>query len=342
LDTWTLGPLVLQKGVLIIAAVILTCLAAIRLFMRRQPDAAKGIADRTLEALFIWLVVWKLSVLLFDPQSVLSNPRALLYFNGGVKGAWIAGLIAFGYVWYREHKSPQWLIYMDTWLVCVLTGYPVYRILKHIYVEGNTATDILLVLLCGAILAIRFRHRTLRARGRPQQLLIAFVIGHALISTLAANTWENPQQRGEQAQAGTGIRVGQQAPDFELSAPGGDKLKLSDYRGKKVLVNFWATWCPPCQVEMPHMQQFYSEYKDRGVVILSVNATKTEVSQVVVNSFIKYWALTFPVVLDSLGEVGDVYKVNAYPATYVIDEQGIIRDKIQGPMNQEMLRQAVK
>jgi peroxiredoxin len=336
----------LQKGVVFIGAGILTAFTAMKILLRRQPDLEKNAAARTMEAILIWFVIWKLSVLLFDPQSVWSNIRSLLYFNGGIKGAWLAAITACGYLWYRDHKSTHWLIYIDAWLISVMAGYPIFLILKNIFLDGSRVTDGLLVILCAAVAGIRFLGQGQVGGRRSQQLLLAFVIGHALISTVAVNTWERPLPGGELTRDGNGtvegIRVGQRAPDFELEAAGGGKIKLSDYRGKKVLVNFWATWCPPCQVEMPHMQQFYNDYKDRDVVILSVNATKTEASQVVVNSFIRYWSLTFPVVFDAVGEVGDVYKVNAYPTTYVLDEQGVIRKKVQGPMNKEMLQQAVK
>jgi len=90
------------------------------------------------------------------------------------------------------------------------------------------------------------------------------------------------------------------------------------------------------------MERFYSEYKEKDVVILSVNATQTEASKVVIKAYIVHWGLTFPVVLDETGEVGKMYKVAAYPATYLIDEQGIIRKKVQGPMNEDSLRKAVR
>ncbi|PZE19760.1 redoxin domain-containing protein [Paenibacillus xerothermodurans] len=342
MDTWTLGPLVIQQSMFIIVASILTGFGVLRLRQYHEPELAKGITGRTVEALLIGLVICKLSGVLFDPQSLRDDPRSLLYFHGGAKGIWLALVLMCGYVWYREHKSSHWPVYIDAWLIAILTGYPVYRILHHFLLEGSKVTDTIIIILCALVLIIRFVGQAAAGGRRTQQLFLAFIIGHMLITTVASHVWEKPLSKGVSQGLVTGIRVGQQAPDFALEDPAGTRVKLSDFRGQKVLVNFWATWCPPCKVEMPHMQRFYSEYQDREVVILSVNAAHTEASKIVVNSFIRYWGLTFPVVLDTLGDVGNTYGVAAYPATYVIDEHGIVRDKIQGAMNEQMLREAVK
>jgi peroxiredoxin len=338
--TWTLGPLIIQEQMLIIVAAVAVGYVAMRLRLRYSNLTEKP-SDRFVEALFLWLLVWKLSVLVFNPQSVWDSPWALLYFSGGNRGAWLAALIAITYVWYKDHKSPNIPIFIDSWLVSILVGYTSYRILELIAVEVNVSTNGALALL-GLIMVIVGAARRPQLEGRRlPTLFLSFVIAHALISTIAANTWEKTEIS---AQAGreTGTSIGAQAPDFELTTLQGDRVKLSDFRGKKVVLNFWATWCPPCRVEMPHMQRFYSEYKDRNVVIVSVDAMHTEVSKVVVQAFADDWGLTFPVVLDTVGEVGKIYQVTAYPATYILDEQGIIRKKHPGAMDQEMLEKAVR
>ncbi|WP_171651767.1 redoxin domain-containing protein [Paenibacillus foliorum] len=346
MDAWVLGPLVLQKSVLLIAIAILAGFAVMKLRLRHKLDSDNKSYDRAFEALLIWLLTWKLSLLLSDPQSVIESPLSLLYFSGGEQGAWIGAATAGGYVWLRDHKSPMWGQYIDSWLVSLFWGYMVYRVFKLIFEEGNVATNGLLLVVGAVVAAIGWKGRIPEGRKKMQQLFLAFVLGHALISVLATNTWEKALLSGDLAHEGTGIatgtRVGERAPDFELEALGGGQIKLSDYRGKKVLVNFWATWCPPCRVEMPHMQRFYSEYKDQNVVILSVNATQTEASRFVINAFVNHGGLTFPIVLDAVGDVGKTYKVLAYPATYLVDEQGIIRKKVQGPMNEDSLKRAVR
>ncbi|WP_165972130.1 redoxin domain-containing protein [Paenibacillus piri] len=345
MDTWILGPLVLQNNVWMTAAAVAAGLGAMKLYVRRGQDSTTKSYDRVYEALLIWLLVWKLSMLLTDFQSVWESPISLLYFSGGVKGAWIAAAVVVGYVWLRDHSSPEWGHYKYSWLVSLLVGYTIYRLLEIVFEEVSFTTNGLLVILGVATLLYCLKGQAPEGRRTLQQLFLIYVLGHALISAVAANTWEKPGFGGNPAyaDAATGLRIGQRAPDFELeSLEGGTIKKLSDFRGQKVLINFWATWCPPCQVEMPHMERFYSEYKDRDVVILSVNATQTEASKVVVKAFAAHWELTFPIVLDTLGEVGKTYNVSAYPATYIIDEQGIIRKKVQGPMNEDSLRKAVR
>jgi peroxiredoxin len=344
LDAWVFGPLVLQKDILLTAIAIITGFSLMKLRLRGY-DAGGKSYDRPYDALLVWLLIWKLSILLTDFQSVRDSLLTLLYFSGGERGAWIAVAAVCGYVWLKDHKSPDWPRYRDSWLFSILGGYTIYRLLELCFVQGNTATEALLVVLGIATLGLWMKGQSGAQRRTGQQLFLAFVLGHALISAVAGSTWDKTGFGGETVNAegiATGIRVGERAPDFTLQGLEGETVKLSDFRGKKVFVNFWATWCPPCQVEMPHMQRFYSEYKERDAVILSVNATQTEASKVVVKAFASHWELTFPIVLDTEGEVGKMYKVAAYPVTYLIDEQGVIRKKVQGPMNEEALKKAVR
>ncbi|MBD3921376.1 redoxin domain-containing protein [Paenibacillus sp. PR3] len=143
-------------------------------------------------------------------------------------------------------------------------------------------------------------------------------------------------------QTDTGTRKGEQAPDFELKDLGGNAVRLSDYRGRTVFINFWATWCPPCKAEMPHMERVYKDYAARDVVILSVNLTTTEAKASDVDDFVSEYGLTFPVVLDEAGIIKRQYKVTAYPTTYVIDKNGIIRNKYAGAINDEIMTKAIR
>ncbi|WP_442598286.1 peroxiredoxin family protein [Neobacillus sp. D3-1R] len=138
--------------------------------------------------------------------------------------------------------------------------------------------------------------------------------------------------------ADIGIQEGNKAPDFQLQTLDGKEMKLSDMAGKKVILNFWATWCPPCKAEMPHMQEFYSEQKDNGIEIVAVNLTTAEKNQDDIGKFIKDYGLTFPVLLDSPGEVGQTYQAFTIPTSYIIDSNGIIRKKIVGPMDKDMMK----
>lgn len=123
--------------------------------------------------------------------------------------------------------------------------------------------------------------------------------------------------------------VGHLAPDFTLPNLQGDPVRLSDFRGKKaVFINFWATWCPPCRVEMPTMEKAYREYKRKGLEILAVSIDVGPKS--IVQNFMQEFELTFPALLDPEMKVLQLYRVPAIPASFLIDKQGIIRYKELG------------
>ena len=91
----------------------------------------------------------------------------------------------------------------------------------------------------------------------------------------------------------SGLKVGQTAPDFTLKTLDGKEAKLSDYRGKKVILNFWATWCPPCKAEIPHMEKYYKKSaKDDNVEILAVNLKKSDKDEDYIKNFVKIKIIT--------------------------------------------------
>ncbi|OMF80902.1 peroxiredoxin family protein [Paenibacillus glucanolyticus] len=138
-----------------------------------------------------------------------------------------------------------------------------------------------------------------------------------------------------------GIEKGQAAPDFVLQNLQGEEVRLSDFQGKTVMVNFWATWCPPCRIEMPHMQKFFEDYNSKDVVIIGVNMTPSEKTLDSVKSFVDEQQLTFPIVLDMDGSVTQTYQIIAYPSTVLIDSRGVIQEKFRGAINYEMMKEAV-
>lgn len=135
-----------------------------------------------------------------------------------------------------------------------------------------------------------------------------------------------------------GLRKGDTPPDFTLETVDGEKLTLSDFKGKKVILNFWATWCPPCKAEMPHMQKYYDKKgKEQNFEIIAVNLTKQEKSKDLVTKFLKNYGITFHVPFDVDGETEKAYKVITYPSTYILNEEGTIEHSIIGPMNEDMM-----
>ncbi|AXI01396.1 TlpA family protein disulfide reductase [Sporosarcina sp. PTS2304] len=141
----------------------------------------------------------------------------------------------------------------------------------------------------------------------------------------------------------TGLDQGDLAPDFELTTLDGKTVKLSDYRGKTVLLNFWASWCPPCRSEMPHMQTYYTEQSEAdNVEILAVNMTKTEKNkQQSAEEFVEEYQLSFPILLDKQSEVMKAYLVKVYPTTYIINEEGVIKDKMMFPLDDKLLKESL-
>jgi peroxiredoxin len=133
------------------------------------------------------------------------------------------------------------------------------------------------------------------------------------------------------------VQEGKLAPDFELTTLEGKTANLSDYKGKKVILNFWATWCPPCKAEMPHMQNFYENNKDNGIEVLTVNLTNMEKSKSDIEKFVKDYSLSFAVLLDEEGTIGMQYQAFTIPTSYIIDSNGIISKKIVGPMDEDMM-----
>ncbi|MDF2035389.1 TlpA disulfide reductase family protein [Cytobacillus oceanisediminis] len=139
-----------------------------------------------------------------------------------------------------------------------------------------------------------------------------------------------------------GLEKGNLAPDFELSDMEGNPVKLSDYRGKAVLLNFWASWCPPCRAEMPHMEKLYNKYKDENFDILAVNLTNTEKNSGDAEKFVKELGLTFTIPMDVKGKAGSDYNIMAYPTSYFIDSDGVIREKVLGALNEEYMEKEIK
>ncbi len=118
----------------------------------------------------------------------------------------------------------------------------------------------------------------------------------------------------------TGLGPGKAAPDFKLRTLDGKEVSLSDYRGKVVLINFWATWCPPCREEMPLFKRVYERYKNKGFEILAVS---TDTSIDPVKKFVKEYKLDFPVLLDT-DNISSLYGIQGLPTSFLIDREGKI------------------
>ena len=129
--------------------------------------------------------------------------------------------------------------------------------------------------------------------------------------------------------------VNSPAPDFQLQSLSGEALRLSDFRGRPVMINFWATWCGPCQLEMPLIQKYY-EMHSPDLVVLAVNNDEPRAS---VQEFVDKMKLTFPILLDPGARVEDQYRVRAFPTSLFINREGLIRYQHIGILNEQQLVQ---
>lgn len=159
-------------------------------------------------------------------------------------------------------------------------------------------------------------------------ILLLGLTGYGIWQALAASQTEE-----------VGLAVGDTAPDFALKTLHNEQIRLSDLRGKPVIVNFWATWCPPCQREMPDLEKFYTDYQSH-VEFLSVHLTSQD-SREKVAPFMEQYGITFPVVLDAKGKILKLYNIQTIPTTYILDKNGIIRKKVLGPLTYKQLQETI-
>lgn len=177
-------------------------------------------------------------------------------------------------------------------------------------------------------------------------LLLAVILGGLYYLDSAGKvgqeTGEKPrQENGEKsgqvagkspAQGSPGAAV---APDFTLADMDGKEVRLSDQRGKKVLINFWTTWCTYCREEMPLLQKFHEQNRDKKWQMLTVNITSSEKGVSAVRSYLKANNYTFPVLLDEKGSVSALYGIRSIPTSIILNEKGeVIKTKI-GPFTEK-------
>lgn len=163
--------------------------------------------------------------------------------------------------------------------------------------------------------------------------LLASLMGAFLLATVGCEAGST--EPSSQASAETspvleriGPRVGTTAPNFRLWDLDGKPISLSEYQGSVVLVNFWATWCGPCRVEMPAMERLYREFNSKGFEILAISTDQQGVA--VTRPFKESLGLSFPILHDSDYRVGIAYGARTLPITFLVDRQGMIRHRIFG------------
>jgi peroxiredoxin len=156
-------------------------------------------------------------------------------------------------------------------------------------------------------------------------LILTVTLAGSLANIGCSSGW-NPSQVPE---------IGNLAPDFKLDNLNGQSVSLSDFHGKPVLLNFWASWCPPCRAEMPFIQETFTKKKwvDEGLIVLAIDIGEKPST---VREFVNNYRLTFPVLLDTERDVSLEYYVRVIPTTVFIDREGIIQDIRIGPFSSVM------
>jgi peroxiredoxin len=163
--------------------------------------------------------------------------------------------------------------------------------------------------------------------------LILGILILLIVSVIAFMQLSTSSNRIEITDKSVGISIGKIAPDFELTDINGNSVKLSDHRGKGILLNFWATWCPPCREEMPEFQKI----EEAGeIVILGVNLQEKPET---IRAFAESLEITFPLLLDPDSTVKDTFNVFTQPVSYFIDGDGKIVDKKFGPLTEQEIEE---
>ncbi|PAB58385.1 TlpA family protein disulfide reductase [Anaeromicrobium sediminis] len=151
------------------------------------------------------------------------------------------------------------------------------------------------------------------------------------------NVEKAPEEKAdEKPSAEEELAVGKPAPKFTLKDLNGKDVSLSDYKGKIVLINFWATWCAYCDMEMPDLEKLNKENDD--LVVLAVNVRE---GKDIVEKYIKEGKYTFPVALDESGDVSAKYLVSAFPTTYFVDKEGLLLGAVPGMMTAAQMDEIV-
>jgi peroxiredoxin len=147
-----------------------------------------------------------------------------------------------------------------------------------------------------------------------------------------------PLQSQNTTPGSVGLNVGQIAPNFTLSTLNGQKVSLSDYRGKAIMLNFWEVNCEGCRAELPGMIKTYQAQEKNNFVILGVNPTDEAGTAA---GFARETGIHYPVLLDRNLQVDDLYNISGTPTSFFIDRQGIIRSETPGPLDEQELQQRI-
>lgn len=290
----------------------------LRIVLRRRRRLAAVTTGFVLNGVVVFIAVWKLFPLVASPGMVAKSPLTLVYSPGGLGGtiAGLVGVFVYGTISVARAHHGKRIVAMGTAL-CVAA----FSVLFAGAAAGLSAATV--------------------AGGR-------WIAGRTAEEPAAAGVVRSPTDPGS---ALSGPRAASNAPvapaapiapDFELSTLAGGTVTLSELRGKTVVINFWATWCPPCRAEIPHLNQFYDRIDPEEVVLLAVNQTVSEQSTDRIRGFVDTMSMKFPVLLDRRNSVFALYGVRGIPTTFIVGPYGTIRARRVGPVTARWLGSALK
>lgn len=171
--------------------------------------------------------------------------------------------------------------------------------------------------------------------------IISIAVGVIVVIMIGAAVYQNTVSDGsDKASVEAAARPGFQAPSFELTGFDGNSYAVGGKRDHPLLLNFWASWCGPCHIEAPDLQALYEHY-DGKLDLYAVNVTSLD-TRLGIQDFVEEYGLTFPIPMDETGEVtGKKYGVNGYPASFLIDQNGVVVDVIFSVINREDLERKI-
>lgn len=313
-----LGPFVLKTSLLYILMGIGTGSISILFLTKNDKKSGKTAFDLITNFLLIVILTWKLLPIILSPGDIISNPLMFIYASGGTIGVAVGVILGFGYLGFKLFF--YWKNGGTGSSVGAGCNRPLWMVLKPVFVFFVTAAVV------------------------SASLFFASAV-------LLGNINESVIMNGNEIEMNSIPSTGSAAPEFELPDTDGNLISLADYRGKWVILNFWATWCPPCLAEIPTLIKFYDKADRDKIVLLGINAARTEKSaeggdvKSYVSAFSDEKGITFPVLLDICEDEGScvstIYGAENLPTTIVISPEGIVTRIKTGVVDSFWLRTAV-
>jgi peroxiredoxin len=305
-----LGPLLINTSLLYILIGIGAGITLLSVITKKDKTSRKFSSDIITNFFLIVILTWKLLPIFLAPGDIISNPVSILYTSGGSVGIGLGAGLGIIYLGIKLFLFWKQSVGEKDFL-------PLRDVLKPVVVFFVSATIV-----------------------SSSLFFVSFLVRNG--DSGFDNVNENRALRAP--------GVGEMAVDFDLRNIDGEIVSLVDYRGKWIILNFWASWCPPCKAELPTLNRFYKNMDKDKVVLLGINATGTERSgnsDVIsyVSAFARDGGIDFPVLLDLCGNTGPcvstVYGAGNLPTTVVISPEGVITKIKTGVVDSFWLRSVV-